>query len=375
MKEPEILMEVVKKARLTASSHYDLYQLQSAGEHFLPLTWQEKEEEWEFSYDVTGMHPFTEIRREPKEVIFSILIQIAWFLKGSVAYSFSIEPSNWYYNRNGRVCIKTRDLIGDQQVSKEQFLLLPYQALCACVLTGTYTYQDYIEGGKELMGKTKSTEVLLSMATISEIQEYLEKKQEEYLHNQKAQKVIVSKKANITWKIVMAVLGVITIALSVYSSRQYFARMPYLTAVIEADQAYIEEDSVKLIDALKGIEIGQLDIHQKLILSRAYLQSENLSDGQKENRIEKLSLHSNEKELDYWIALGRMDAKTGEDLAKQLFDDELLLYAYLKDKEQVQSDNTLSGSEKEELLEALTGKIDALKEKYNLDEETKETDS
>lgn len=365
MNEQEIMTEVIKRSSLHASSRYDLHKLQSAGEHFLPITIQEREEELEFTYDSKRMRSFTEIRQESVEVILNILIQMARFATDREKYDFSMEPANLYYNSNGRVCIKTRDLSSQQEDS----FLASYKALTACALTGKYSYQDYLEGGEEFFGSIPTTRFLLAVTTVMELEESLEKYKEEHLHIQKSKHITVSKTSNLIWKTAAGVFAVATIVLGIYGYRQFFQQMPHLTAVSKGNNAYIEGDSVALIDALKPVGLEAMDKHQKYILAEAYLQSENLSNEQKENRLEKLSLSSNEKELEYWIMLGRMEAAAGEDLAMQLSDDELLLYAYLKDKAQVQSDTKLAGSEKEERLADLQGKIDSLKEEYKIGEE------
>lgn len=74
---------------------------------------------------------------------------------------------------------------------------------------------------------------------------------------------------------------------------------------------------------------------------------------------------TNDRELEYWIHLGRMEVKEAENMAMQLSDDELLLYAYMKEKDQVESDTDLGGEEKESRLEEIQSKIDSLAEKYN----------
>lgn len=49
---------------------------------------------------------------------------------------------------------------------------------------------------------------------------------------------------------------------------------------------------------------------------------------QKKNTISALSLETNEKVLDYWIALGRLQTEEAENIAQQVSDNDLLLYAY-----------------------------------------------
>ena len=59
-----------------------------------------------------------------------------------------MNPDNLYYNSNGDIRIKSRDLIE----TKQNFVLL-YKALIVCVLFDVYDYEDYLEGGEELFQK------------------------------------------------------------------------------------------------------------------------------------------------------------------------------------------------------------------------------
>ncbi len=78
-----------------------------------------------------------------------------------------------------------------------------------------------------------------------------------------------------------------------------------------------------------------------------------------------MTIRENEKKLDYWIYLGRMETEEAENIAMQQSDDQLLLYAYLKEKKKVETDTKLSGAEKTAALTALEEKIQPLKEKYS----------
>lgn len=360
----EMLTEKVKKSQLHAKSNYDFHKLRSAGEHFLPMNWEEDAETVSFQYEIGRMTSFSEIRKEDKVVIFNILMQIAKFETDREDYSFSIEPANLFYNSNGQVCIKQRDLT----VECEENFTLEYKALIACALTGEYTFKDYLEGGEDLLKKNKAVKQFFELSDTEEIVEHLEQLKKEYLERQKKRKVSVNRVGNRILKISAVFLLILTIVLGTYSGIQYFDTIPYLTAVTAADNAYIENNNIALIDALKSVEVERMDKHQKYILARAYLQSENLSDEQKKNVLEKLTLTANEKELEYWILLGRLDVTSAEDLALQLSDDELLLYAYMKEKAQIQADTAISGTEKEQRIQEVQSKIDSLAKKYDLED-------
>lgn len=356
----DIIMENVKKSQLKAKSHYDLHKLQCAGEHFLLMQWKEEEEAIEFQYDMKKMTSFTEIRKEEFVTVLNLLLQAAKFKEDWEHYDFSMEPSNLFYNTSGRICIKQRDL----KREKMEDFLLNYKALVACAVTGEYSFADYVEGGEELLKKNRLTEPLFDMADAEAVEDYLERIKSDFLRRQKEKRVYVSKTGNRILKIVTLVLAVTVIALGIYGGIQYYKIIPYYEAVTEADNAYIENNNIALIDALKGVAVDEMEKHQKYILARAYLQSENLSDEQKKNVLDKLTLMADEKELEYWIYLGRMEVASAEDLALQLSDDELLLYAYMKEKAQIQADTVISGEEKEQKLQEIQSKIDSLAKKY-----------
>ena len=112
-----------------------------------------------------------------------------------------------------------------------------------------------------------------------------------------------------------------------------------------------------------------MDIYQKYILANSYVRSENLTQQQKENIISNLSLKETPARLEYWIYLGRNDISEAIDIAMQQSDDEMLLYAYMKQKSMIETDSSLSGEEKTQDLEKIAQKMQPLMEKYDTEEE------
>ena len=64
--------------------------------------------------------------------------------------------------------------------------------------------------------------------------------------------------------------------------------------------------------------------------------------------------------FDYWILLGRLHFSEAVDIAQRLGDDELLLFAYLKQEVYVRSDISIPGEERMALLSYLERNIDRL---------------
>jgi uncharacterized membrane protein YukC len=64
--------------------------------------------------------------------------------------------------------------------------------------------------------------------------------------------------------------------------------------------------------------------------------------------------------FDYWIHLGRLEFEQSVDIARRLGDDELLLFAYLKQEVFVRQNINLPGEERTALLAYLVNAIDTL---------------
>lgn len=366
MENENMLTETRKKSDLNAKDMYDFQKMQAAGEHFLSMQW-EAGENIIFRYDIRRLTSFTEVRKEDFIIILNLLMRVAEFEPDSRKYMFSLEPENLYYNSNGYVGIKRRDIIpyGNQEAD----FIIAYKALIACALTGQYTYLDYMEGGGDLLNKNAVTAPIAEISEVTGLVDYLEALKGREMEQNRNHKVMVGKRRYLVMQSMLGLLLIGVILLGCYGGIQYFKVVPYLTAVNAADNAYIESDDLAIIAALRDIEISELDKHQKYILARAYLQMESLSTEQKNNILSRLTLSANEKQLEYWIYLGRLQVAEAEDVSMQLSDNELLLYAYLKEKALIETDSSLTGSEKEQSLGEIQTKINNLAEQYHLIEE------
>ena len=69
-----------------------------------------------------------------------------------------------------------------------------------------------------------------------------------------------------------------------------------------------------------------------------------------------MTLNDTESKLDYWIYLGRSDTEQAADIALRLSDDQLLLYAYMKEKAITEENTELTGAEKSDKLNEITKK-------------------
>ena len=145
-----------------------------------------------------------------------------------------------------------------------------------------------------------------------------------------------------------------------------FIERPKTKAMLQAEIDFLKGDYIQVIDDLAGLSMQDLFYDQKYILSVAYVNTESLTGEQKINILEKIPINGDEKLMEYWIYIGRLIPLEAENIAMQKSDDELLLYAYMLEKDLTETDTEMTGEEKAAKLTELEGKISKLAEKYEV---------
>ena len=363
-------MEIrVQRADMEAKTIYDFKRLEHGTVAMLPMTIEEEKETLLLCFDMEGMHSITEVQKMEKLQKLELILQVAELEKDYMRFEFQLSPENLYYDRLNRVKIKFRDITtGLYEERKEQFLKL-YQALIGYIMDGSRPYEDYLSGGKELLKDQKEVVTLLSAETLEEEISLLQTLYENYKKEETILKIKVDKqkykKMNI-YGIVSSVLLVVLFGAVVYG---YFWHIPRQDKIVEANDAYLQKDYIRVIDSLKDFEIGQMERAQKYILATAYIQGESVdsfSTKDKEVILSKINYQSNEGIFDYWIHLGRMEVKEAENLALQMSDDQLLLYAYLQELSRIEEDQEMSGEEKSSKKQDLMKKVEELADKLHI---------
>ena len=360
-----ILTETIKKSALNAHTVFDYKKLLYPRTRFLKMSWTENKEDLKVEYNISRLKPVTEIRGEEPTMVLAILLSVEELKKEASELKFSLAPENLYYNVTGQAFVKQRDIYKEGTKLREKEFVDSYKALIGYAMQKQYSFEDYLKGGMQLLQKNKMLAPLGEMTTVEEIIDYLDKQRNDLVEKNAKTKKTVEKSKFSGMKITMNISLVLLVLSVICMGYTFLKVLPYQKAVMEADNAYIENNFVEIIESLEKVKVGDMDKHQKFILANAYIRGENLSQEQKNNLLANMTVRENEKKLDYWIYLGRMETEDAENIAMQQSDDQLLLYAYLKEKNKVEMDPELSGAEKTAALSALEEKIQPLKEKYS----------
>lgn len=362
------MQERIKKSSLTAGNLYEYKKIMYPNVHFIHAQMEEDGEELILQYDLEGMVSFGEIRSEDMSVRLSILMNVKELALCAQDYRFAMEPDNLYYDRNHLVYVRSRDIYGEGESYSGVEWLTEYKALIGYALQKQYSYADYLQGGMQLLkngllGKIRQAE------SAEDVFQILKEKYDEIEDERKNKKILLSRRRYSFLRTASAVLLVLCVAGGAYVLYDRVKTAPYKDAVIAAESAYIASDYIGCIDEMKQVSVAEMDIYQKYILANSYVRGENLTQEQKDNILKTLSLKDNPTRLEYWIHMGRNDVDEAIDIAMQQSDDEMLLYAYMKQKSNIESDTSLSGEEKTKQLEDVTGKMQPIMEKYEIEEE------
>ncbi len=361
-KEIVIDKKTIKKSELRAKTLYDYNKIKYPNERFLDCAIEEKEETLEFSYCIMGYHPFADIRGCTRQEKLRILIDAAKLMKYKNEYIFSMAPTNLFFDENFRVYIKERDVRLPGQC--EEDFLKEYKAIIAFSLQKKYGYDDFLEGGMDLFKKNSFLKRLFPLETIGEVTDILEENYQRITEDIKRNKLLVNKKMYQTSRIYITISAILLVGCIFLIGYYYLFDKPIMEAKLQAEIDFLKNDYIQVIDDLSAITMEQLSYDQKYILSVAFVNMESLTAEQKKNILEKLPINGEEKLMEYWIHIGRLNPLEAENIAMQRSDDELLLYAYMLEKDLTETDTLMTGEEKAAKLEELEGKIEELAEKY-----------
>lgn len=359
----------IRRSDLAAKSIYDFKRLEENSPLFLPCRIEEEKESVCMNFDLRGMQMLEELKTADRRKKLEVLLHIAELAEPYQNYDFSLDPGNLYYDFLGRVRVKTRDIILSAPKNRMKDFLRQYQALIGYILEGSRPYEDYLYKGMEILMADNEITGLTEPETVQEEKKILSEYYTNLLEKEKnkMKKVeIVKYRRLVRYGIVSAFLLVFLAAAAIYSFGWY---MPQQKRIMVAEDAYLRKDYVALIDALKGVETDNLSHAGKYMLANAYIQGQavdTFSGKDKENILSKVTYQSNENMLDYWIHLGRLEIGEAEDIAMKMSDDQLLLYAYMQELRQVETQEDLPGEQKSKRKQELMKKIEELAGKLGL---------
>lgn len=291
---------------------------------------------WQFAYNLIQriqQHTLKRVKLivSPENIMFDRGL-MPHFLHYGV--SESIPP---YEDEPERLWVETRAIIATIADNKHDFesYLLHYETI------------DLIPITKQIM-EAKSYEQLMDI-----IEENLTKDEayeDTVIH-------VPKKKWNIR-RYSIWVLAIFLIPTLIYTVFALFYKIPQTEAYVESNRSFLEDKYSSVIDTLQKYNHEKMPYIVQYQLASSYIVNESLTEDQKANVQNTITLQSDRKYFLYWINIGRGDYQEAIDTARLLEDRDLIVYGLLKQREEIKTDQGLDGAEREEKLDAIQKEID-----------------
>lgn len=360
----EFLKEEIKKSSMNAKDSYDYKKLCVQRQGLIPCRYEEDREDLYFYYQIKGMTPFAAIKNEDREKKYQILINFALLKDLHSDYVLKLNEDNLYYDENGLVYVKERDIYGRGERPDEEYFLNSYKCFVAGILGSRYSVSQIQESGIEICKGEKWFEPVYICNTPEEIAEVLRGVRKNYVSEQKSQMQKVKKATYSIWRFIAVFAAAAALVCGGYAGYLSLKTVPEQRHLLTANEAFIQKDYRTCVETLREMEPEEMDVNTLYILAYAYANMESFRQDEIKTIIENISVSSNEKILEYWIRIGRLETKKAEEIALSLSDDKLLIYAYMKEVDDLENNTQIEGTEKKKRLDELESQIEKLGDKY-----------
>ncbi len=361
----DIVVENVRKSQMSAANEFEYKKLMRENNGFLNCSIEEDKESLIISYDTHNLNLWTFIKKEKLELIMSALMDVGKLHKTAELYKFSLSPTNIYYDIQGRAFIKTRDVYGAEEEFSNELFINQYKSLIGCTLTKKYKFEDYYNGGQDLL---KEDKFLSEILDCTEVEQIIEKVYREYLRYREIHKekfIEISKVKNKGYKVTLAIASLLIIASMGLMGYFILWERPYNQAVIAANEAYLQSNYSMTIEKMENVKVDRMNICEKYILAISCVKCESFNEENRRNILNTIALNGDEKVMEYWIYINRLDTEKAADIAMQESSNQLLYYAYLKEKAVIENDSSLTGQEKSTKLSSIDSKLAPLENEYS----------
>ena len=248
-----------------------------------------------------------------------------------------------------------------------------------CYLVSLMTTNDFSElynGSLEVVKLPEFLEAVKSLNEVEAIRQFLLAEYDKQKAREENSLSLVSKTRHKIYKFATIWLSALSVILLVPLLYFVFIQNPLKAKLLDADTAFIKNNYSTVIDELSSVALDKLPYTQKYELAYSYIQGLNFSKEQETVILNNVTLKTEELYFDFWIQSGRGENDAAIDIAKRLEATDLIIYALEQKVEEVKSNNSLSGDDRQTQLKDLQSEIDTYwedrTERLGQKEETKD---
>ncbi|WP_168412917.1 type VII secretion protein EssB [Bacillus salacetis] len=234
-------------------------------------------------------------------------------------------------------------------------LLRETKAAAAAIADRQHTFEEYMKFN-ETLKLSPAAERILKAESMEQLGVVINDLIEE---TKKTDSLLmsVSKKK---WKLnryVLLGVSILLIPALIYSIYSLFFMYPKQERVVAAQESFLLNKYSDVVTELQPYDIEEIPKVTQYQLALSYIINESLTEEQKENVRNTVSLQSDPLYYEYWINIGRGKAEEALEAARFLEDRDLIMFGLLKYREQVKADGDLDSEERQQKLDEIESEI------------------
>lgn len=241
-------------------------------------------------------------------------------------------------------------------------------ATIAFITDGNYAFQDYLNL-YETIELSPAARNILEAEDEESLLTFIQSKLHELDERDKVIVTIPQKKWKLTRYIALGLLICFIPAL-IYTLYSIFFLQPRQDAFVTSNEHFLGKEYSDVVDVMAEIDVQDMPDVVKYQLASSYIVNESLTEEQKENIQNTVTLQSDPLYFEYWIHIGRGHAEEALEIARNIEDQDLIMFALIKYREVLKADNDLKSEEKQKKIDEVQAEIDEyLDEQEALEEE------
>ncbi|MEL3959267.1 type VII secretion protein EssB [Caldifermentibacillus hisashii] len=364
-----VWMLEMAKSQTRVKDARQLGLLEETMDLFLPVTVEEGEDVFTFSFRTEGLNRWEKAMRLSRSEKLRLLHNLARFRKCfDTRFICFFHPQNLVFDENLMPFCLYRGIRGvlPPYEQDENEFLYRYKCLAIGLFSKKYTYDELYAGSLDHVKETEFERRVAGMEDVKGLAAFL---YEQYLLEKKTEDSTmqtVSKKQFRLFKRLSYLMITVCILFAIPLAYFTFIKFPFQQHLLAAHYDFLSENYSGVISDLSDINPEKLPAAGKYVLAYSYVKTENIDDEAKTNVMNNISLKSDPNYLLYWIYNGRGNLNKSLDLALYMNDPVLIVYTYLKKVEQAQNDPHLSGAERESKVAQYEEKAQSHAKKYGI---------
>jgi type VII secretion protein EssB len=245
--------------------------------------------------------------------------------------------------------------VAPEELSEADFLV-QYKALVISTLQPKMSFEQLASG--VIKTRDAFSKEIQAAETLEAVEALLDKQYQVMLQTKQSRERIVKKSRYTAFRLSTYLLALVALGLGIAFGYTQLTRVPLQARIISSQSDFMNSNYDQVTSDLLNDSPSTLPKSAQYVLAASYIHLDNLTNEQKQAILNNLSQNSATSEFVYWIQIGRGDLKAALNSAQNIGDNQLILHAYTKLYDATNADTTMSGAQKQSLLNQYKGDID-----------------